>query len=524
MKKLVYCVVGLLALAACDKKEPAKEALPFRISPVLTKVTSTSFETGDAIGVSIVRDAQYAYADNQKLTYNGSEFTGDLKWFTEEGSAFISAYHPYSSTAPTAFAVQADQTAGLSSSDFITGFKNDVKPSEQAVVIPFKHKLTHVVANLVNNSNGIITGFSLADVRLKAVLDAGWEPSEDESAPKGTVKARKVNDSKYDLILPPQKATMTAVVTLQDGKELSQVQDEITLESGKEYTLTVIVEPEAIHVVLSGDVQDWEEGGEIVPSSILVEKLDEGYILYHEDKYTVAKMKDGKWWMTQNMRYVPEGIEVSNDLTQVTAGVFYPVVVKADNSGAEFSRDITVIKAHGYLYQAEVALGLQVGDLTSVEAAQALEGAKGLCPKGWHVPTADDIISLVGKAVSPLATKTDAPYYDGSNGSIVMLNEDGFNMDAFGAISIADNTKTAGTFMGYLKTFPDKISSGMFCGSTYAGVSYNEKDDPESGVKILQFYGFMPMTNKATEAEYTCNGTKVSYRIAAPLRCVRDSE
>ena len=391
------------------------------------------------------------------------------------------------------------------------------------MVIPFKHKLTHVVANLVNNSNGIITGFSLADVRLKAVLDAGWEPSEDESAPKGTVKARKVNDSKYDLILPPQKATMTAVVTLQDGKELSQVQDEITLESGKEYTLTVIVEPEAIHVVLSGDVQDWEEGGEIVPSSILVEKLDEGYILYHEDKYTVAKMKDGKWWMTQNMRYVPEGIEVSNDLTQVTAGVFYPVVVNADNSGAEFSRDITVIKAHGYLYQAEVALGLQVGDLTSVDAAQALEGAKGLCPKGWHVPTKADIAALVGKGVD-ITTDPSAPYYDGANGSIVMLNEDGFNMDAFGAISIADNTKTAGTFMGYLKTFPDKISSGMFCGSTYAGVTYNTKDDPESGVKNLQFYGFMPMTNRATEAEYTCNGTKVSYRIAAPLRCVRDSE
>lgn len=523
MKKLVYCVAGLLALAACNKTEPAKEALPFRISPVLTKVTSTSFETGDAIGVSIVRDAQYAYADNQKLTYNGSEFTGDLKWFTEEGSAFISAYHPYSSTAPTAFAVQADQTAGLSSSDFITGFKNDVKPSEQAVVIPFKHKLTHVVANLVNNSNGIITGFSLADVRLKAVLDAGWEPSEDESAPKGTVKARKVNDSKYDLILPPQKATMTAVVTLQDGKELSQVQDEITLESGKEYTLTVIVEPEAIHVVLSGDVQDWEEGGEIVPSSILVEKLDEGYILYHEDKYTVAKMKDGKWWMTQNMRYVPEGIEVSNDLTQVTAGVFYPVVVKADNSGAEFSRDITVIKAHGYLYQAEVALGLQVGDLTSVDAAQALEGAKGLCPKGWHVPTKADIAALVGKGVD-ITTDPSAPYYDGANGSIVMLNEDGFNMDAFGAVSIQDNTKTAGTLMGWATKFPDKISSGMFCGSTYASVTYNTKDDPESGVKNLQFYGFMPMTNKATEAEYTCNGTKVSYRIAAPLRCVRDSE
>ena len=41
-------------------------------------------------------------------------------------------------------------------------------------------------------------------------------------------------------------------------------------------------------------------------------------------------------------------------------------------------------------------------------------------------------------------------------------------------------------------------------------------------VKNLQFFGLMPMTNKATEAEYTCNGTKVSYRIAGPLRCVRN--
>ncbi len=182
-----------------------------------------------------------------------------------------------------------------------------------------------------------------------------------------------------------------------------------------------------------------------------------------------------------------------------------------------------MIKAHGYLYQAEVALGLQVGDLTSVEAAQALEGAKGLCPKGWHVPTKADIAALVGKGVD-ITTDPSAPYYDGANGSIVMLNEDGFNMDAFGAVSIQDNTKTAGTLMGWATKFPDKISSGMFCGSTYAGVSYNDKDDPESGVKNLQFYGFIPMTNKATEAEYTCNGTKVSYRIAAPLRCVRDSE
>ena len=248
-----------------------------------------------------------------------------------------------------------------------------------------------------------------------------------------------------------------------------------------------------------------------------------GIIVYGGETYHAVQMKDGKWWMSENLRYVPEGMTPSSDLNNVTAGVYYPLVMNADNTGLAFSTDAAVIKANGYLYQAEVALGKKVGDLTSVEAAEALNGTQGICPKGWHVPTSDDIINLVGKAVSPLATKTDAPYYDGNNGSIVMLNADGFNLNAFGAVSIQDNTKTAGTFMGWAKTYPEKISSGMFCGSTYAGVTYNTKDDPTSGVKNLQFFGFMPMTNKATEAEYTCNGSKVSYRIAAPLRCVKDN-
>ena len=138
------------------------------------------------------------------------------------------------------------------------------------------------------------------------------------------------------------------------------------------------------------------------------------------------------------------------------------------------------------------------------------------------MPTLDDIVALVGKSVGA-TTNPDAPYYGGADGLIKLLNEDGFNMDAFGAISIQDNTKTAGTFMGFLSAYKDRLTSGMFCGSTYAGVTYVDKDNPTAGVKNLQFYGFLPMTNKASEDQYTCNGTKVSYRIAAPVRCVRSN-
>ena len=322
-------------------------------------------------------------------------------------------------------------------------------------------------------------------------------------------------------IVPGQTVAPIVVVTA-GGKELSQQLVEVTLEPGKQYSVSVVVNKEEIKVVLAGEIENWTDGGEITgdgPS--FEEKLEDGYFTYDGVKYNVVKMKDGKWWMAQNLAYLPEGYTPATDLTAVTAGVFAPIQVNAEHTSAEFTTDPAVIAANGYLYQSEVALGLKVGDLTSEAEAKGLEGAQGICPKGWHVPTLDDIVGLVGKSVGA-NTNTEAPYYDGANGSIVKLNEDGFNMDAFGAISIQDNTKTAGSFMGWASAYPDKISSGMFCGSTFAGVTYNTSGDTASGVKNLQFYGFMPMTNKATEAEYTCNGTKVSYRIAGPVRCVRN--
>lgn len=257
-------------------------------------------------------------------------------------------------------------------------------------------------------------------------------------------------------------------------------------------------------------------------SSIVSEFVGAGKDIYGvkigDDVYMAGKMKDGKVWMTQNLRYVPEGYTPSADVNNVTAGVYMPVVVNEEHSGAKFGNDEDVLN-QGYLYQSEVALGLKVGDIDSVEAAQALEGVQGICPDGWHIPTADDILGLVGKAVSPLVTNEDAPYYDKTkkNATFELLQSDFFNPGAWGAVSILDNTKTSGTLMGWLKASPDQISSGYICGSTYAGVTYNTSNVPESGIKNIQFFGFMPMANNGT-----FNGSKLSYRIAASVRCVRN--
>ena len=530
-KALILAGAAVLALVACNKTpntdpEPVDfSQYKLRVEPVITRATETNFESGDKIGLTVVR-AGGDFATNVPLTHDGTNFAGDLNWYEDGTEACtLKAYYPYDSADPSNFMVQTDQSAGVSSSDFISAVKENVQPSANAVSMTFKHQLSRLEVTLKNNSGKEIEQVVISEVIPKAVISqADLTAKPDASAKKAGIIAYKQQEDKYLVIIPAQ--TVAPVVTVKaGGKELSSQLAEATLEPGKQYSVSVVVKKDEIKVVLAGEIENWNEGGELTGDpAALEEKLEEGYITYAGTKYTVAKMKDGKWWMTQNLAFLPEGYTLSTDVNAVTAGVFAPLKVNAEKTGAEFTTDEAVVAANGYLYQAEVALGVKVGDLKSVEEAQALEGAQGICPKGWHVPTGADIIALVGKAVSPLTNNTEAPYYNGSNGSIALLNADGFNMHPVGMVSIQDNTKTSGTLGGWNSKYPDRLTSSMFCGSTYGGVTYNTKDDETSGVKNLQFFGFMPMTNKDAEADYTCNGSKVSYRIAGPVRCVRNAE
>ena len=519
--------MAVLALVACKKNvEPGKEPVDFsqykvRVEPVITRVTETNFEAGDAIGLSVAL-ASGDYAANVQMKYDGTAFSGDLNWYEKgEETSTLKAYYPYKEGEglPTMFYVQQDQSKGIAASDFVSAVKENVLPSANAVPVVFKHQLSRLVTTVKNNTGADIESIVFeefvpqahiaADLTAKVVDGAKWQPL-----------TPFFKDDKYYLIVPAQTVKPVVKVTA-GGKTLTQDLAEVSLEPGKQYTVSMIVNKEEIKIVLAGEIENWNDGGEIVGGPSFSENLEDGYFTYDGVKYNVAKMKDGKWWMAQNLAYLPEGYTPATDITAVTAGVFAPLQVKADHSGLEFSTDPAVVAKNGYLYQAEVALGLKVGDLTSVADAQKLEAAQGICPKGWHVPTLQDILSLVGKSVGA-TTDASAPYYDGANGAIALLNADGFNMAPVGMVSIQDNTKTSGLLQGFNSNYPDRITSSMFCGSTYAGVTYNTSGDEASGVKNLQFYGLMPMTNKATEAEYTCNGTKVSYRIAGPVRCVRN--
>ena len=260
-----------------------------------------------------------------------------------------------------------------------------------------------------------------------------------------------------------------------------------------------------------------QAGGSTVTLTV---KQDGGVFVYGGETYQAVQMKDGKWWMAENLRYIPSGMSPSDDATNVGSGIWYPLVIDVldeNTASVKFSTDASDIKANGYLYSTEVALGLKPGDIT-VDNAGDFEGVKGICPSGWHIPTKADILGLVGKTADKNDTNADAPYYDaelnGGNGSAAMLNADGFNAGAWGAVSIANAAAVKGTTMGAIKAYQGGMNTGYIAGSTMRQVTTND----DGSLKNVQYVALMPNMNNGTY-----NGAWNNYRNGVSVRCVKDN-
>ena len=529
MKKLLI-LAAALAIAGCSKDGDSTgfsgAQAPVTVDPTITRATEVDFEEGDAVGLTITND-KGTYAENAKLVYTDGVLKGDLLWYDDLGlESTLKAYYPYLESAPTTFAVQADQTGdGYTASDFMMAAKEGVTPSGAPVSMTFKHKMTKIVVNIVNEYDMSVEGITISKAMNKASIDLEEQTvTVADDAETISISARESKaGEQYVAIIVPQTAALRVDAEINNGKE-SKVRTttlaEAALKSGGQYSMTVTIQPWGIDADLSGDIEDWTdegnlEGEEGTPEPEF-EEFD-GYFMYDGERYTTVKMKDDNTWMAENLRYVPAGKKPSDNLEAVTNGIWYPLVIDvltADAASLKFSKEYADIKTNGYLYNTETALGLKTGDLNADNCTK-YEGVQGICPKGWHIPTKADILGLVGKVNSEV--NADAPYYDKDKayGSIALLNADGFNADAWGALTIANTTVAKAGTMGALKTYLNGIASGYLAGSTYA--SHKANDD--GSLNTCMFVGFMPMASNGT-----FNGSNNNFRNGVPVRCVKDKE
>ena len=536
MKKSLTFIFAAALLVSCQQEEnetltPANSRIT--ISPVITCATEVNFETGDKIGVTIIQNGDFVYAENKLMTFNDGVFAGDLLWYPEgNDKSQIVAYYPYrEGNTPTSFSVEADQTTGYGASDLMAASNKDVLPTVNTITMNFKHLLTKLVINVTKEVEANITSIALKGSIPTATLDlAALTVTADANVAATNITAQVVEANKtYRALIVPQTVALTLEVATSDGKTLSQKLTSTTLAQGGQYSVNIRVLPDDIEVKLIGDIENWTDEGEIGADNEIPfeEHLDENYFLYDNVKYNTVTLANGTTWMAEPLIYLPKGYTPSTDPT-ADSHVWYPYEIKADGATVATTEE-SAIKELGYLYDFQVALG---GKEITESNLNSFEGAQGICPKGWHIPTRLEYFNLVGKTTNDVDGKVPADgdkalfydaVYDGAK--ISSLNNAGFNYQ-FSGVRMATSLTGAGSYQktaiaedaNIQTAWHGKPAMNYLMTSTAFKPVYNST----SGLLTnIQFFGLMSTIN-AKYSEGRLSLSYVSIKAGMQLRCVRD--
>ena len=546
MKKVLLSLLALASVIACEKEEatdiPSLGGEIVKISPVITKVTDVNFEDGDRIGLSIFKNDAY-YAENALLTFGDGVFAGDLVWYTEGAeTSVLTAYYPYSASGmPETFAVQADQTEGYEESDLIAGTKSDVTPSSAAVTVGFKHLLSKIMLDIDNQSGSELTSVKLSGSRISASVDlSSLTVAVDESGSAEDITMQAVTaGEQYRAIVIPQTVAFALTVTTASGKTLTQNLASVDLKQGGQYTMSATVVEDNLSVNLSGEITNWTDEGEIGPATpsgeVQFEEYD-GYFVYDGVTYPTVTLSNGSVWMAKNLSYLPDGYTPSADGTDPEAHILYPYELVNDGgtpsainaSSAKALTDAESIEEKGYLYDAYAIFG--VDEITS-ENIHSFEGAQGICPPGWHVPTRAEYFALCGlsnkdDSGTETGNQTDenALFYDAGykGGKRTLFNDAGWNYQLAGCRQLSGSSDAR-----IYKYSLTQLYSGNTTLTDSLGLPalnyIMSSTGYVSSVGTLQLFSMMTtFTNAYPEGRV--NVAYATLGTATPVRCVKDAD
>lgn len=522
MKRYLSISLAVLAIAACQKPvQPEAAPGKVQIEPVITKATEVNFENGDKIGLTIakVNDTQ-KYAYNALLTYDGSVFSSELMWYADAYSeADVYAYYPYSeSGTPASYFAIEDQTEGIAKADLMAASKTGVLPTPNAITMVFKHLMTKIVVNIDNQSGATVDEVGLAGSRPAADIDiaamsvseySGILPAMEPSP----IKAFEAIAGKvWKAIIIPGATKLELVVSLSNGKKISQPLAEMTLKSGGQYTINARLLQDNMIVSATGEIENWTDEGDIefdgegTTEDTPVEFTEyDGYFVYDGVEYKTVTLADGNTWMAENLRFIPRGKTVSSDPVE-DAGIWYPA------ANADKVADPALAETLGLLYDAATAFSVE--EITA-ENAGTFEGTQGICPEGWHIPTVSELTGLVGQCSNSALTNPDGAYFDPAikGASLTVLKEAGWEWQFAGARNKA-NTAGKGS---YLVTSYNDIYGVMsyVMGSTM----YQHTTNEDGSLKNVQYYYLMTTYNASNEKVTVAYG---NFLAGASIRCVKN--
>jgi len=431
-----FLLLSTLFTATCcsDGHHEAETTAPeLRIAPdIRTRATDTNFENLDAIGVTVRKQDGTNHLSNQEFVYDGTLFSASgVYWYPEaEGNSTVIAYYPYAETGqPGSFTVKTDQRGtGYTLSDLLGATKTNVKPTINSVELTFYHLLSKIDIQTI-----VPEGVTIEEIKIGGFIPtvnadiATSNVTVDAGATATPITPHEITANKtYDIILPPQKAQMRIDVKTSTGSNIPKSFSNVTLLQGKRYTLQLNVSEsgESIDAKFTGQIQDWGSGGVIEQdmdenSIIITEPVnpsegEEGDGVNYGGVTYKTRIINGREWMAENLRYIPEGAILATDY-------IYP-----DNNKH-------LVETLGILYPYKTAMA---GAKPVLNDAATV---RGICPEGWRLPKIDELLELA--KITGRSFFTEMGFY--LNG-----NENSYNTDR---CYIMSSTQEDVDFVQYLR-------------------------------------------------------------------------
>jgi len=520
MKKyLALIALSALALVSCEKNPSEELSNLVKIEPIITRATMVNFEAGDRIGLTVTK-AGGVHAENACLTYDATSavFSGDLKWYADGGEACsLTAFYPYSEDGiPSSFTVGADQSEGAGAYDFMMAAKENVYPQAAGVAMVFQHQLSQIKVQITNECGASIENVVIKNTKPTAnitVSEGQVSVAVDETSSVADILAEEVTaGTLYRAIVVPQTCIIGVTVNVAAGGTITQNCSEVTLLPGYSYNVLAEVLSDQVKVSVSGEIANWEDGGLLSEYVVPFEEFDT-YFEYAGLRYDKVTLTNGQVWMKEPLAYAPVGTAVSED--PANGQILYPYT--SDGTTVTVKKDAATIKTNGYLYRYDAIFGKKI----TADNHGSFEGARGICPTGWHIPTRDEWFALCGNSnksvyLGETTSKTDAAalFYDAtfSAGTVPNFNAGGFNFTMSGCV--ANNAYNALITNDSLCSVAELLGKNRM---TYVACSSPSSTDGTKMFALMTTFTSANNTGKVSLADITLA------KGAAQVRCIKDA-
>lgn len=263
-KTILFGLTAAMLVVACSEEDDlrqgiAGEGITFT-SSVMSRATDTSFEAGDAIGVSMYTESGFVgNATNvQYTTADGSGFTSTnpMTWGAAGSAETVDfkGVYPYKADAVAdgiySFTLATGEGASLSDNDVMYSSMTGVGVNTKNVNLTFKHKLVKVVMQVYDQNRKLLPGATVKINNQQTsgtlnLTDGTVTSTGDANATLNFASNSEVS-GEYQTIVMPSAATQGRVITITyNNVDYPCPVDMYAFDSGSKMIFSVTLNPES---------------------------------------------------------------------------------------------------------------------------------------------------------------------------------------------------------------------------------------------------------------------------------------